>query len=120
VTLPLAGVVAVAILLALLVVDVAGYITAGLQAATAADAAALAAAPLTFRSFGPEATPYAAATRYAAANGADLMSCLCSVDRSWRSRIVEVVVARPVDLVLLGRRVIRAVGRAEFAPTALH
>jgi hypothetical protein len=120
VMLPLLGVVAVALLLAVLIADVAGYITAGLQAATAADAAALAAAPQTFRPFGTGATPRVAAARYAAANGAELISCSCAIDGSWRSRVVEVVVARRVDLVLLGRRVVRALGRAELVPTALH
>ncbi len=117
---PLLAIVAVMLLLTVLVADVAGYITAGVQAATAADAAALAAAPLTFRSFGSPRTPRQEAARFAAANGAVVVSCRCPVDTSWGRRVVEVVVERRVDLVLFGRRPIRALGRAEFVPTLLH
>lgn len=118
-TLLLLGVVATGMALALLVADVAGYIAAGTAASTAADAAALAAAPVTFRSFGKATTPRREATRFAEANGASLVFCRCAVDRSWNRRIVEVVVERPLRLILFGRRTVRAVGRAEFVPTLL-
>lgn len=103
----------------LLVGDVVRYVSAGVGAATAADAAALAAAPLTFARFGPGSSPAAEADRYARLNGAAVLSCRCSLDSSWATRSVEVVVAAKVDLSLFGRREIRAIGRAEFTPTRL-
>lgn len=119
-TIPAAALGAVAMLMAMVVADVAGYIAGGVAAATAADAAALAAAPATFRSFGPATTPAQEAERFAVANGASLVACRCRVDRSWRSRTVEVLVARRQRLILFGVRTIRAVGRAEFVPTRLN
>ncbi len=119
-TLLLLGAVSIGMMLVLVVADIGGYVAAGIQAATAADAAALAAAPVTFRSYGTTNTPRREAARFAEANGAFLISCRCAVDRSWRSRTVEVVVGRQLKLVLFGPRLVRAVGRAEFTPTMLH
>ena len=81
---------AVALVVALLgaaVGGVAGYLGARARAALAADAAALAAAPVTFRSYGARQSPAAEAARFAAANGARLLRCACPVNRSWRSRV---------------------------------
>ncbi len=89
------------------------------RAAAAADAAALAAAPVTFASFGAAGGPAAEASRFATANGARLVRCECTVDRSWRTRVVEVEVEVKVRVLLLGQRRVRAVSRAEFAPVAL-
>lgn len=114
------GVVAASVLAALAVGDIVGYVASGSAAATAADAAALAAAPLTFREFGTSATPTAEARRFAALNGAELVACDCSIDRSWNPRTVEVVVARTVHFALFGDRVVHALGRARFVPTNLH
>ena len=88
-------------------------------AASAADAAALAAAPVTFRPFAATGSPAAEARRLAGANGAVLTKCSCPVDRTWRPRIVEVVVERRVELIGLGAITVRASSRAEFAPMAL-
>ena len=115
-----AGLLALAVLAAFVVADVGGYLSAGLQAATGADAAALAAAPLTFQDFGPGSSPSAAAAEFAARNGNSLVTCRCPRDHSWTPRIVEVVVEREVRLLLFGSRRVRAVGRAEFVPTRLH
>lgn len=104
----------------LLVADIVRYVSAGIGASTAADAAALAAAPLTFAEFGPSSSPAAEAERYARLNGATLVTCRCTEDPSWSTRSVEVIVAVPVDLALFGRRQLRAVGRAEFSPAQLH
>ena len=100
--------------------DIAGYIAVGMQAATAADAAALAAAPVTFDSFGTIRTPRLEAQAFAEANGASLVSCRCPVDRSWNARTVEVIVERSVRLVLFGSRNVRAIGRAEFVPAEIR
>jgi hypothetical protein len=96
------------------------YVSAGVGAATAADAAALAAAPLTFAGFGAASSPEVEAERYARLNGASLVSCRCPFDPSWSTRTVEVVVTAPVELALFGRRELRAVGRAEFTPIWLY
>ena len=94
---------------------IAGYV----HAAGAADAAALAAAPVTFRPFGATGSPVTEARRLARANGVVLTHCSCAVDRTWRSRVVEVVVERRVELLGLGAITVRASSRAEFAPMAL-
>ena len=107
------------LVLALGVADVGIAFSARLQAAAAADAAALAAAPVTFRPFGATGSPAAEARRLARANGAVLRKCSCPVDRTWRSRVVEVVVERRVALLGLGTITVRASSRAEFAPVAL-
>ena len=116
----LLAVVAAGLALVVAIGDIAGYIGAGMQAATAADAAALAAAPVTFDAFGTIRTPRLEAQAFAVANGASLVTCHCPVDRSWNPRTVEVIVERPVRLVLFGSRKVRAVGRAEFLPAELR
>lgn len=85
------------------------------QATVAADAAALAAAPLTF--LGGDA--YAEAEAFAAANGARLSACRCGSDGSFRARVVTVEVAMSVDLGLLGSHTVRARSAAEFDPMNL-
>jgi len=107
------------IVLTIGVADVGLALAGRLQAAAAADAAALAAAPVTFRPFGAEGSPASEAGRLAAANGAVLASCRCPIDRSWRSRVVEVAVERRVSLLGLGSIIVRASSRAEFAPARL-
>ena len=91
------------------------YLAAAGQAQSAADAAALAAAPVTFRPFGAVGT----AREEAEANGSTLTACACRQDPSWANRTVEVTVRRRVRLVLFGYRSVSATSRAEFAPTLL-
>ena len=113
---------AVAGLVAILAVGVAnvGIAFAGrLQAAAAADAAALAAAPVTFRPFGAAGSPAEEARRFAGANGARLVACRCPIDRSWQPRVVEIVVERRVELLSMGSITVRASSRAEFSPARL-
>jgi hypothetical protein len=114
-----AALIAVTLLLAVLVSDVAALVQARAQLTTAADAAALAAAPVTFATFGAAGTPAAEAAAFAEANGVILIECRCPVDRSWASREVAVVVAVSVDLILLGHREMQARAAAEFRPIAL-
>jgi hypothetical protein len=94
-------------------------IAAYVQAAGAADAAALAAAPVTFRPFGARGSPRHEAARFASSNGTRLVRCVCRVDRSWASRTVSVMVERSVDLPGFGRFKVRATSRATFEPEAL-
>lgn len=115
-TVVMVGLAAVVVVLGLLVADAAVYLRGRILAATAADAAALAAAPVTFHGFGTTATPEAEAERFATANGAMLDRCRCPVDRSWRTRTVEVTVSVATSLFLFGDRPVAATSNAEFAP----
>jgi len=115
----LLAVAGIVLMLTLGVADAGLALGARLQAAAAADAAALAAAPVTFRSFGAAGGPVAEARRLATANGATLSRCTCRIDRSWRSRIVVVEVERSVALFGLGTITVRTMSRAEFDPTKL-
>lgn len=112
----LAGVVVVLIVA---VGAVGAGIGAYTKAAGAADAAALAAAPVTFLPFGATGTPAQEAARFATANGATLVVCRCAVDRSWETRTVVVTVARTVSILGIGDVTVRATSRATFAPAAL-
>ncbi|MGB5655868.1 MAG: hypothetical protein WBN35_04555, partial [Acidimicrobiia bacterium] len=107
------------VVLTIAVADVGLALAARLQAAAAADAAALGAAPVTFRPFGATGSPATEAGRLAAANGSVLTSCRCPIDRSWRSRVVEVAVERRVSLLGLGSTTVHASSKAEFDPTKL-
>lgn len=111
--------VALAMVGAVLVSDLAKVALVRTSLVTAADAAALAAAPATFASFGKPADPHQAAAELAAANGAELVACVCPVDRSWRSRRVVVTVSADLELVLLPDRSLTASAAAEFRPVAL-
>lgn len=105
--------------MALLVVDVAGVISVRAQLTTAADAAALAAAPVTFWDFGTGGDPAIEAGKVAEEYGARLVACGCPVDRSWAARQVTVTVVGTVRLSLLGERTLSATSSAEFRPIAL-
>lgn len=87
------------------------------QASTAADAAALAAAVATYPATGPR-PPRAAAALAAHANGAEVETCRCPVDRRLRTRSVEVVTSLEVDVPLFGDLTVRSAARAEFDPRA--
>ena len=100
----------------LAVLATAQVVTARARATAAADAAALAAAPMTFPPIAEGRSPTATALQLAEANGARLLSCLCSQVATFESREVEVTVAVPVELPLLGLRWVRATSAAEFVP----
>ncbi|MEN8237817.1 MAG: Rv3654c family TadE-like protein [Actinomycetota bacterium] len=101
------------------VASVGGAIGAYTKAAAAADAAALAAAPVTFRPFGASGSPAQEAALFARANGATLVSCRCSIDRSWETRTVLVTVERTVAIMGIGTIRVHATSRATFEPVAL-
>ncbi len=110
---------AVVVILGLLIADVSIYLGARARAQVAADAAALAAAPVTFRPFGAVGSAVDEARRFAAGNGGTLLECRCAQDQSWRSRTVTVLVSVPADLVLLGATQVTAWSSADFDPTRL-
>lgn len=113
-------VVAMALVVLTVAVGAGGqYVAAYLEAAAAADAAALAAAPVTFRPFGAQGTATEEAARFAAENGARLVVCRCRADETWAPRTVEVEVEQTVRLVVFGTRTVRATSRAEFTPARL-
>jgi len=107
------------LLLAVVLGAIGVCLRARVEAVAAADAAALAAAPVTFAAFGAEADPAAEASRFAALNGTRLLECACPVDPSWEPRTVTVRVARDVVLWPMGSVTVTAVGRAEFVPALL-
>lgn len=107
----LAGTVFAVLVLGMVIGAVGQVLAARFQASTAADAAALAAAPATF--FGH---PGEAAGRLAAANGARLLSCRCPPNRTWAARTVQTLVEVDVDVLGLGPRTVRAKGSAEYVP----
>lgn len=109
---------AVSSLLVLVAAGLAGVgrlVSAHVQATAAADAAALAAAPVTFLGGDPRAE----AADYARANGARLVTCACPLNRTFDLRVVTVEVVRDVDLGPLGAHTVRARAAAEFAPLDL-
>ncbi|MDF1595942.1 MAG: pilus assembly protein TadG-related protein [Acidimicrobiia bacterium] len=98
----------------------AQILVAGDMAQTAADAAALAAAPVTFRPFGATGSAVEEAGRFAGANGGRLIRCAgCEPDPSWNRRVVEVEVLVEVDVLGFGRSVVSASAAAEFVPAQL-
>ena len=107
------------IVLGLMLGTAGHYLSVRSQVQAAADAAALAAAPVTFRPFGSDGNPTVEAARFAARNGARLIRCMCPIDRSWADRTVEVEVGWEISLLGLGRREVRAVAAAEFSPVEL-
>lgn len=96
-------------------VGIGRLVAAHVQATAAADAAALAAAPLTFLGGDPRAE----ASEFAGRNGSRLVECRCARDTSFIVRVVTVEVAAPVDLGLLGEFTVRARAAAEFDPMDL-
>jgi hypothetical protein len=109
------AVILVTLAVGMAVVDVTSLLAARWRAEAAADAAALAAAPLTFLG-GPH--PRTEAARLAGANGAGLRVCRCPIDRSLAVRNVEVEVEVTVATMAVGRHLIVVSSRAEFDPGA--
>lgn len=111
-------VVAWASVLVLVAAGLAGagrVVAAHVQATAAADAAALAAAPLTFL----PGDPAGEAARYASANGARLEACRCPRVVGFGVRVVTVQVVKQVELPWFGKVTVRARAAAEFDPMDL-
>lgn len=107
--------VGIVILVTWAVAGVGRVFAARAQASNAADAAALAAAPLTFF----PGDPVAEAIEFARRNGADLVSCLCERVATLDARTVVVEVVIEVDVPILGHVAVAAAAAAEFAPMDL-
>ena len=100
-------------------VNTALVLEARSRAQIAADAAALAAAPLTFDDFGSTASSLEEATRLAELNGARLTECSCQLDLSWRTRVVTVTVVVDREIPGFPNAGVRAEASAEFSPIEL-
>lgn len=108
------------LVMASMVVAALGQVAVGSErAVTAAEAAALAAAPVTFRPFGAQGSALDEATTVALANEAKLIRCTCAQNATWATRIVRVEVEVTIDVLIFGDVTINRHARAEFAPTAL-
>ncbi len=83
---------------------------------TAAEAGALAAAPVTFRPFGASGSAAEEAARIVRANGAIMVSCLCPHDRSYESRTATVTAQLNVAVLGLSDLTLRGTAVAEFRP----
>ena len=85
----------------------------------AAEAGALAAAPVTFRAFGATGSAIDEAARLVRANGATLVRCDCPPDTRYGPRTVVVTARTDVDVLGLRRMSVEATATAEFRPVAL-
>lgn len=110
------GLAGVVLAFGIAVAGVGAYVGACLSASSAADAAALAAAPVTYLPYGAKGTPTQEARRFAMANGAVLLRCICEVDRSGEPRTVRVTTRKVVTLPFVGRIAVHATSRATFDP----
>jgi secretion/DNA translocation related TadE-like protein len=113
------GAVAEGLVLVIAIVATAQLTSGRARAVNAADAAALAAAPVTFRAFGAQGSPAEEAERFAAANGATLVTCECRRDGTYASRVVVVTVRVTVDVLGFRQVSIEADSAAEFRPVQL-
>ena len=107
------AVVGVLLMIGVAVLDISAVVSARTRSQTAADAAALAAAPATFTL---ASSPQQAATRMAEANGARLVWCKCRIDRRPKVRTVTVETAVVARLWLWEEVTVFAKSRAEFTP----
>lgn len=98
----------------MVVIDVMTLIDARTRAINAADAAALAAAPVTFEPGDPKAS----ASRLAERNGAKLAGCSCEKDSSLVTRRVKVQVSVSVEPFFLPYQSVSATSTAEYDPLA--
>lgn len=109
-----AAAVAVLMTMTMLIADAGRLMAVRMAAQTAADAAALAAAPATFTG----SDPVEEAGRWARINGARLTACRCPIDRGWRVRTVTVEVVIDGPFGPLGWGSVPAVSSAELDPVA--
>ena len=115
-------VVGVSVLACALVVGLAGMgqiLLARERAVAAAEAGALAAAPVTFRPFGATGSATEEAAKLVRANGAELMACSCDHDPGYDPRTVTVTARLTVAVLGFRTVTLEATAAAEFRPVAL-
>jgi secretion/DNA translocation related TadE-like protein len=103
------------VVLALSVSSVGVLLAERERAVSAAEAAALAAAVATYPPAG-EGSPRQVASEFAGRNGGEVVTCVCPVDPTLRSRIVVVTVAVTAEVPVFGKVRIGRTARAEFDP----
>ena len=113
------GVLIIGCLIAVALAGIGQLAIARTKAVTAAEAGALAAAPVTFRPFGTSGSPRAEADRLVRANGAVLVRCICPYDSRYDSRTVTVTARIRVAVLGFREVTLDAVAAAEFSPVAL-
>lgn len=113
------GVLVLALVLAAGVTAIGQVSIARNRVTAAAEAGALAAAPVTFRPFGATGSAVDEAARLVHSNGAKLIRCDCRPDRGYHPRTVAVTATVDVDVLGLREVSIEATAVAEFRPVAL-
>ncbi len=109
------GVVSILAVVAVATASLGVAYAARVQATTAADAGALAAAVATYPPAGRR-PPVEEAQTVVGRNGAKLVSCECHIDSHLGVRVVLVVTMVEIDVPVFGQLEIRGVSRAEFDP----
>lgn len=118
-TLVLAVLLPVAVVGIALVLGLSQLAIARAAAQAGADAAALAAAPITFHPFDGRGDPEAAAREAAADNGLELVRCECRRNLTWAARTVVVEVETGLRLLGTYSVVVTAEAAARFTPVDL-
>lgn len=113
------GALVLALLLAAGVTAIGQVLIARSRVIAAAEAGALAAAPVTFRPFGAAGSPTDEATRLVRSNGATLVRCDCRPDPGYGARTVIVTATANVNVMGLRETRIEATAAAEFRPVDL-
>ena len=109
----------VGFLLIVALVGIGQFVIARERVVAAAEAGALAAAPVTFRSFGAAGTAAAEADRLVRANGAVLVRCDCSHSPQYEPRTATVTTRFTVAILGFQRVDLEYTAAAEFRPVDL-
>ena len=118
-TLLLAVLLPVAVVGTALVLGLSQLAIARAAAQAGADAAALAAGPITFHAYDGRGDPVAAARDAAEDNGLTLVRCECRKDATWAERTVVVGVETGVRVLGIYPVVVTAEAAARFTPVDL-
>jgi hypothetical protein len=114
-----AGALVLALVLATGVTAIGQVLVARNRVIAAAEAGALAAAPVTFRDFGAAGSATDEAARLVRSNGAMMVRCDCRPDPGYGARTVIVTAMANVNVMGLREIRIEATAAAEFRPMAL-
>ena len=106
-------------LLVVALVGIGQFVVARERVAAAAEAGALAAAPVTFRPFGAPGSAVAEAERLVRANGAELVRCDCSHSPRYHTRTATVTARLAVTVLGFQRIDLQYTAAAEFRPVDL-
>ncbi len=113
------GALVLALVLAAGVTAIGQVLIARNRVIAAAEAGALAAAPVTFRPFGATGSATDEAARLVHSNGAALVRCECRPNRRYGPRTVVVTAVANVHVLGLREMSVEATAAAEFRPVAL-